>query len=225
MMGITPARRAALPSTYTGLTLKNGVPIGYVQVELLGCHGALSFNTFETFRLSPRLRGFLRAFSAAARYLFGCTVFSVEPYQLGQGNEEGIESGAWWFYQRLGFRPSTAAARRIAAREIARRAAKPRYRSSAATLRALARSHMFLVLDRSRPARLPRIDLACSCHPGITSLPSSRRREAPRGCGRRGTGAPRQAASNPTRREFALHARTLVRPGTRVDASRVMEFA
>ena len=120
-------------------------------------HGALSFNTFETFRRAEAARVLAR-FLAAARYLFGCTVFSVEPYQLGQGNEEGIESGAWWFYQRLGFRPSTAAARRIAAREIARRAAKPRYRSSAATLRALARSHMFLVLDRSRPARLPRIN-------------------------------------------------------------------
>ena len=50
MMGMIPARRATLPVTYTALTLKNGMPVGYVQVEVLGRHGALSFNTFETFR-------------------------------------------------------------------------------------------------------------------------------------------------------------------------------
>ena len=157
MMGMTPARRATLPSTYTALTLKNGVPIGYIQVELLGSHGALSFNTFETFRQSEAARVFAR-FLAAAHVLFGCTVFSVEPYQLGLGNEEGIQSGAWWFYQRLGFHPGAGAARRVAAREISRRAANPRFRSSAATLRALANSHMFFALDRSQPARLPRIN-------------------------------------------------------------------
>ncbi len=155
MMGMTPARRATLPATYTALTLKNGVPIGYIQVELLGYHGALSFNTFETFRGAEAARVFAR-FIAAAHHLFGCTVFSVEPYQLGLGNEEGIETGAWWFYQRMGFRPSSAPAKRLAAREIARRAADPRFRSSAASLRALARSHMFFTLERSRPGRLPR---------------------------------------------------------------------
>jgi hypothetical protein len=155
MMGMTPARRATLPATYTALTLKNGVPIGYVQVELLGHHGALSFNTFETFRGAEAAWVFAR-FIAAAHQLFSCTVFSVEPYQLGLGNDEGIETGAWWFYQRMGFRPAAAPARRIAAREISRRKANPRFRSSAATLRTLARSHMFFRLKRSQPARLPR---------------------------------------------------------------------
>jgi hypothetical protein len=155
MMGMTPARRATLPATYTALTLKNGVPIGYVQVELLGRHGALSFNTFETFRGAEAAWVFAR-FIAAAHRLFGCTVFSVEPYQLGLGNEEGIKTGAWWFYQRLGFCPGAAPARRIANREVSRRTANPGYRSSAATLRTLARSHMFLRLDPSRSARLPR---------------------------------------------------------------------
>ena len=154
-MGMIPARRATLPATYTALTLKNGVPIGYIQVEVLGRHGALSFNTFETFRGAEAAWVFGR-FIAAARHLFGCTDFSVEPYQLGAGNDEGIDSGAWWFYHRLGFRPRAAAARRIAARELARRAANPRYRSSPRTLRALARWHLFYSLDPGREAGLPR---------------------------------------------------------------------
>jgi hypothetical protein len=156
MMGMTPARRATLPATYTALTLKNGVPIGYVQVEVLGRHGALSFNTFEAFR-GAEAAWILARFIASARHLFGCTVFSVEPYQLGAGNEEGIDSGAWWFYQRLGFRPRAMQARRIAARELARRAANARYRSSARTLRALSRWHLFYSLDQRDKAQLPRI--------------------------------------------------------------------
>ena len=40
----------------------------------------------------------------ALRLAFGCTSFSIEPYQLGRDNDEGIESGAWWFYRKLGFR-------------------------------------------------------------------------------------------------------------------------
>ena len=155
LMGMIPERRAMLPATYTALTLKNGVPVGYIQIEVLGRHGALSFNTFETFRGGEAAQIFAR-FIAAARHLFGCTDFSVEPYQLGAGNDEGIESGAWWFYHRLGFRPRAVQARRIAAREVARRAANPHHRSSPRTLRLLAQSHLFYSLIPGRQARLPR---------------------------------------------------------------------
>ena len=31
--------------------------------------------------------------------------FVVKPYQFGKGNPEGLKSGAFWFYYRLGFRP------------------------------------------------------------------------------------------------------------------------
>jgi len=35
----------------------------------------------------------------------GTTCVSVYPYQLGHDNDEAIESGAFWFYRKLGFRP------------------------------------------------------------------------------------------------------------------------
>ena len=155
IMGMTPARRATLPATFTALTLKNGVPIGYVQAEVLGRHGALSFNTFEAFR-GAEAAWVLARFIAAARHVLGCTDFSVEPYQLGAGNDEGIDSGAWWFYHRLGFRQQALPARRLAAREVAKRAANDRYRSSPRTLRALARWHLFYSLEPGRVAALPR---------------------------------------------------------------------
>lgn len=158
MMGTEPCRRALLPALYAGLTLQNGVPVGYVQLDVLGRHAAISFNTFETFRGSEAARVFARLI-AMAHHVFDCEDFSVEPYQLGEGNEEGIESGAWWFYQRFGFRPRARAARRLAAREIARRTARPSYRSSGRVLLELAKSHLFYSLDPRRSARLPRSDV------------------------------------------------------------------
>ncbi|MDP9198443.1 MAG: hypothetical protein M3O07_04410 [Pseudomonadota bacterium] len=157
MMGVLPARRATLTTAYTALTLKNGVPIGYIQADVLGRHGALSFNTFETFRGAEAAHVFAR-FIAIAHQRFGCTDFSVDPYQLGLGNEEGIESGAWWFYHRFGFRPRAPAARRLAARESSRRSASSGYRSSPDTLRSLARFHLFYSLDYMQQSRLPKTD-------------------------------------------------------------------
>lgn len=155
MLGIARERRATLPATFAGLILRNGVPVGYVQIDALGRHAALSFNLFGTFRGGGTARIFAR-FAAMTRHVFGCDAFSIEPYQLGHGNDEGIESGAWWFYHRMGFRPADPAARRLAARELARRRRNPGQRSSPATLRRLARSHLFFSLDPRRPARLPR---------------------------------------------------------------------
>lgn len=156
MVGMQPVRRAILPAIYGGLTLQNGVPIGYVQVDVLGRHAELSFNTFETFRGADAAHVFARLV-AAVHHEFRCDSFSIEPYQLGNDNEEGIESGAWWFYFRFGFRPRDAATRSIAGRELGRVARNRNYRSSPRTLRVLARTHLYYSLAPGRAAGLPRV--------------------------------------------------------------------
>jgi hypothetical protein len=152
--GVVPERRAVLPATYGLITLRNGVPIGYIQADVIGRSAALSFNTFPTFRGAEAAFTFARML-AALRYLFGAESFSIEPYQLGKGNEEGIESGAWWFYYKLGFRPRASDARRIAREEVARIRANPRHRSTRSTLLALAEHHVFFDLDPARSPGLP----------------------------------------------------------------------
>ncbi len=152
--GVIPERRSLLPAIFGGLTLRNGVPIGYVQVDVIGPCAALSFNTFETFRGSEASHVFARLL-AAVRHAFGAVSFSIEPYQLGHGNHEGIESGAWWFYYKLGFRPQAAAARRLARDEVARLQARPAHRSSERTLQALAAHHLFFDLDTADRRGLP----------------------------------------------------------------------
>lgn len=156
MVGMRPERRAILPAIYGGLTLQNGVPIGYIQVDLLGRHAELSFNTFETFRGADAAHVFARLV-ASVHHVFGCDSFSIEPYQLGIDNEEGIASGAWWFYFRFGFRPRDGATRRIAGRELGRVTRSRRYRSSPRTLSKLAKTHLFYSLTPERPAALPQV--------------------------------------------------------------------
>lgn len=154
LVGVVPERRTLLAAVYGALTLQNGVPIGYSQLDVIAGTAAISFNTFQTFRGGEAAYAFARLL-ALARHLFGATSYSVEPYQLGEGNKEGIESGAWWFYYKMGFRPRAAPARRIARRELARMQANARHRSSAATLRKLAAWHVFFDLDPARPRGLP----------------------------------------------------------------------
>lgn len=154
LIGVVPERRAPIAAIFGGLTLMNGVPIGYFQADIAGRAAALSFNTFETFRGGEAALTFARLL-AALRRVFGVDAFSIEPYQLGQGNEEGIASGAWWFYFKLGFRPRAAAGRRLAAAELARVSAKSAHRTSPATLRALASHPLFFDLDRRRRTPLP----------------------------------------------------------------------
>jgi hypothetical protein len=149
-VGMQAERRALLPAIYGGLTLQNGVPIGYVQLDILGRHAELSFNQFETFRHGGAARVFAR-FVAVTHHVFDCDSFSIEPYQLGDGNDEGIESGAWWFYRGFGFQPRAKSARDALRRENARLARSPAHRSSKRVLRVLARSYLS---THSRPGGL-----------------------------------------------------------------------
>lgn len=157
LIGVPPERRTLLPAVYGLLTLQNGVPVGYGQADVLGGTAAISFNTFATFRGGEAAYTFARML-ACVHHVLGAGSFSIEPYQLGQKNKEGIESGAWWFYYKMGFRPRAAAARGILRGELARMRARPRHRSSAATLERLARSHVFFELDPSRRRGVPPAD-------------------------------------------------------------------
>ena len=149
MIGARPEHRLLLESVYGFLTLKNGVPVGYVLASALYRSAELAFNVFDTFRgaeagpVYGRLVGMARA-------LFGADTFTIPPYQLGDGNDEAIESGAWWFYQKMGFRPHARASRALMQRELARMRRTPSYRSGPAVLRRLANENLFYALGRER---------------------------------------------------------------------------
>jgi hypothetical protein len=150
MIGAIPARRLLLESVYGFLTLKNGLPVGYVLTSALYRSAELAFNVFDTFRgaeagpVYGKVIGMTRA-------LFGSDTFTIFPYQLGDGNDEAIESGAWWFYEKLGFRPRARAALALMKTELMRMSRRKGHRSSAATLRKLATHNLYWTLGPHRP--------------------------------------------------------------------------
>lgn len=137
LIGIVAERRPAARASHGALALKNGVPVGYMDLNVAGRHVEIAFNLFPTFRGGEAAHVFARTL-AMLRRVFRARTFGVDSYQLGRGNREAIESGAWWFYYKLGFRPRAAAARRLARRELKRWRADRSYRSSAAILERLA---------------------------------------------------------------------------------------
>ena len=143
-IGAVPERRLLLEAVYGFLTLKNGVPIGYVLNSALFGSAEIAYNVFETFRGAEAAHVYGRVL-ATVRALFGADSFTIYPSQLGgDGNDEGLQSGAWWFYQKLGFRARDPATLRLMRAELRRMKARPRYRSSIRTLRQLAQENVYL---------------------------------------------------------------------------------
>ncbi len=139
--GLPPARRLPLRAYHAAFVFKNGIPVGYAEGLTLFERMELGYNVYYTFR-DGESAWILGRLLRLVRQVLGVTTFSADPYQLGLGNDEAIESGAFWFYRKLGFRPARRELQRLAEREEARMAARPGYRSPARVLSRLARGHL-----------------------------------------------------------------------------------
>ena len=159
VIGVVPQRRLLLEAVYAFLTLKNGVPIGYVLNSALFGSAEIAYNVFEAFRGAEAGRVY-GAVLATVRALFGVDSFTIYPYQLGDDNDEALQSGAWWFYQKLGFRPRDPQALGLMAAELGRMQRNSRHRSSIATLRKLAEHNVYFHLRRQRDDVIGEVDLA-----------------------------------------------------------------
>jgi hypothetical protein len=140
--GLPASRRLPLRAYIAGYTLKNGVPINYIEAIGLCEWIEVGFNTFYTYRQGETAW----IYAQALRCLHALTAakcISIYPYQIGQNNDEAIDSGAFWFYRKLGFRSGRADLRRLCEREEERIAANRHYKTPARLLRRLAEAHMF----------------------------------------------------------------------------------
>ena len=146
--GLPPNRRLPLRAYLAGYTLKNGVPINYVEAIGLCEWIEVGFNTFYTYRQGETAWIYAQALRCLCA-LTGAKCISIYPYQIGQNNDEAIESGAFWFYRKLGFRSGRRDLQALCEREEKRIAADPRYRTPPRTLKRLAEAHMFYELGTS----------------------------------------------------------------------------
>ena len=163
--GMIPERRLLLEAVYAYLTIRNGVPVGYVLVSALFGSSEIAFNVFESFRGAEAGLIYGRTLGLT-RSLFGSDSFTIFPYQLGDENEEGIESGAWWFYRKLGFFPKAKEAIALTRREEAR-LKRDKRRTTPAMLRRLAKHNLYFHLEAERDdiiglVQLPNVGLKVS---------------------------------------------------------------
>src|SRR6476659_5019742 len=107
------------------------------------------FNLYYTFRVGETAWLYAQTLHIC-HHLLGVSVLALDPYQIGYENEEGIESGAFWFYRKLGFRSTSKEIMQLTLREEEKIRTRKGYRTSAATLRKLARSPMIFELDAER---------------------------------------------------------------------------
>jgi hypothetical protein len=141
VLGVPPENRLPLRAYHAALILKNGVPVAYFEGLAIFERLESGFNLYYTFREGETAWLFGRILRLM-RQLLGVAAFSIDPYQVGHENEEGIESGAFWFYRKLGFRPVRTELMKLAMTEEQRIAASRGYRTPSRTLRKLAAGHM-----------------------------------------------------------------------------------
>lgn len=141
LFSILSERRLPLESYIGFMMFKNGFPMAYGGGWLFGNRSLLGINIFESFRGGESAFVFcqlLRTYKQS----FGANYFEVEPYQFGKNNPEGLQSGAFWFYYRFGFRPLDADLKSLALKESEKIQNTKGYRTSIETLKKFTNSNL-----------------------------------------------------------------------------------
>ena len=151
ILGMNPENRMPLETNYSALLVKNGVPIGYGIAVLFFDQCEIAINVFDTFRsgeASIIFDHFFRVFY----HNFGARAFIMRKWQVGHENEEGLRSGSFWFYHKLGFRSIAPDIARLAESEAKKIRGNRSYRTDLKTLKKLALSDMVIDL-RAKPRK------------------------------------------------------------------------
>ncbi len=148
------SRRGPLDAHVGFVLFRNGVPVAYGGGWPFAGACRIGVNVFPAFRGGESAWLFAQVLRAY-RQRFRVARFIVEPSQYGQDSREGLESGAFWFYWRLGFRPVVPRVLALAQREAARIAAERGYRAPIAVLRRFTASDLALDVEPGATAPDP----------------------------------------------------------------------
>lgn len=151
---------------YVGyMAFKNGIPVSYGGGWILGDQCKIGVNIFPAFRRGESAWIFSQTL-CLYRHQFKVNSFYVNPYQFGKGNPEGIKSGAFWFYYRLGFRPAQQEINGLAKMEWNRIKKNKNYRSTIETLKKFTKCPVVLPLNYQKeiPLLASEISIAISNH-------------------------------------------------------------
>jgi hypothetical protein len=146
LFGMIPSRRLPFDSYIGYMAFKNGIPAAYGGAWMMGDGAKVGVNIFETLRGGESAWMFCQILRVY-RQRYDVKKFVVEPYQYGKNNPEGINSGAFWFYYRLGFRPVDNELGLLAEKEAKIISEKKGYRTSKETLKKFTHSNIELNLS------------------------------------------------------------------------------
>lgn len=148
-LGVQPQRRLNLEANYGYMIFSNGIAIGYGGVTPLFRQANTGINIFDEYRKGESAFLYVQVLRMAYS-LFKCSRFVVNPYQFGADNSEALQSGAFWFYYRLGFRPVEKESRALAKKEYKKLQTRKNYRTPLSKLKLLAAGDIHLCLPGER---------------------------------------------------------------------------
>ncbi|MBL0145768.1 MAG: hypothetical protein IPP48_08400 [Chitinophagaceae bacterium] len=138
-----PERQLPMQS-FVGYSLfKNGYPVSYGGSWIFGECSLFGLNILEEFRggeskyiMTQILRVYIR--------LYHISYYEIETFQFG--NHEALETGAFWFYYKYGFRSKNKGVNQLAEKEIEKIKANKNYKTSISTLEKLSEYNIALQL-------------------------------------------------------------------------------
>ncbi|MEO6541576.1 MAG: hypothetical protein ABIN74_11310, partial [Ferruginibacter sp.] len=148
LMGMVPDRRHPIDSYMGYLVFKNGVPVAYAGSWILFDSARIGLNVFYDYRGGEAKYIFDQVLQLHAK-VYRLKRFTVDPYQVGKENSDGINSGAFWIYYHAGFRPLQKLQQQLADTEEMKIRSKKGYRSPAPVLKTLANSRLELILKKT----------------------------------------------------------------------------
>ncbi len=161
-----PERRLPIDTHVGFMVFKDTIPIAYGGGwPFLGlCR--IGIHIFEPYRGGESAHAMCQVLRVY-HHRFAALRFLAETSQFGEGEPEGLTSGAFWFYHRLGFRPVDLRLWKLVEAELEYRRADERHRTPVGVLRRLARSDLELVLPGGESP-------AARCDPAELSLAVTR---------------------------------------------------
>ena len=169
LYGMDSERRLSIESYIGYLAFKNDVPVAYGGGWILGSRCQFGINILPAFRGGESALLFYQLLRVYRQY-FNAKRFVVKPYQFGKNNKEALQSGAFWFYYKAGFRPAEESLRELAAGEWEKKKTINAYRTPISLLKQFTDSN--LVLDISVKQN-PKID-ASKISKGISAFINDR---------------------------------------------------
>lgn len=143
-----PERQLPLRS-FVGYSLfKNSYPVSYGGSWIFGECSLFGLNILEEFRggeskylMTQILRVYIQ--------LYNISYYEIETFQFG--NYEALQTGAFWFYYKYGFRSTDAGVNKLAEKEAEKIKQNKKYKTPISTLEKLSAYNIALQLEERKP--------------------------------------------------------------------------